>query len=267
MTPMPDPGSRTVPGEALRTLDLLRSLPGVALAGVYLHGSAAMAGLRGESDVDVLAVLGQPLSPPARKALGKGLLVLSGRPGIGPARPIELIAVCHREVMPWRYPPWRDYLFGEWLREGFERGDVQGPAADPDLALILAQARLHSVPLLGPALAKLLDPVPLGDVRRAMRDCLAGLLGSLRGDERNVLLTLARMWHTAAEGGFLSKDAAARWAAPRLPEGDAALLLLAGQAYRGECADCWEGLSGPAGNLARRMGGEIESLLSGPAPG
>lgn len=247
-----------IPPEALTALRLLQSAQGGNLIGVYLHGSAAMSGLRGDSDVDLLAVLGQGLSQQARKTLSDGLIAISGKPGSGRVRPIELIAVLQADLVPWRYPPRREYLYGEWLREGFQQGEIQGPADDPDLSLILAQALRFSVPLLGPELRDILDPVPAADVRRAMRDSLPGLLDNLRGDERNVLLTLARMWCTASGGGFTSKDAAAGWTALRcLPEDGVALLRMAEKAYRGEYADCWDGLGEQVDSLAQRMKQEI----------
>lgn len=251
-----------MPQEALLALRLLKTVPGISLAGVYLHGSAVMAGLRRDSDIDLLAVLGQGLSQTERKTLSEGLLAISGPPGDGRARPIELIAVCQADLVPWRYPPRREYLYGEWLRDRFRRGDIQGPAFDPDLTLILAQSLLYSVPLFGPELRDVLGPVPAADVQRAIRDSLPELLDHLRGDERNVLLTLARMWFTASGGEFASKDTAAIWAVNHgLSEDQGTLLRTAGQAYLGECEDNWEGLGGQAQNLARMMTREILSCL------
>lgn len=58
-------------------------------------------------------------------------------------------------------------------------------------------------------------------------------MDSVEGDERNVLLTLARMWTTLATGRFVSKDAAADWARPQLSEHAAGTLALAREAYLG----------------------------------
>ncbi len=251
-----------IPVEARQGLALLKELPGVSLAGVYLHGSAAMGGLQRDSDVDVLAALGSGLPELSRKRLTDGLLLLSGKPGSGSAaRPLEVIAVNLPDLVPWRYPPRREYLYGEWLREGFRRGEVPEPADDPDLALILAQAMQHSVPLTGPDITDILPPIPPSDVRAAMRDSLPGLMASVWGDERNVLLTLARMWYTAETGGFAAKDAAARWALPRLPEDGAALLDTAARAYRGETADHWAGRGPEVAALARELAEAVTSCL------
>jgi streptomycin 3"-adenylyltransferase len=96
-----------------------------------------------------------------------------------------------------------------------------------------------------------------------MHACLPGLIESTIGDERNVLLTLARMWVTAAIGEFLPKDEAAEWAMPRLPKEQVALLELAGKAYRGEYADQWEGLGAEVALLVNHMKKEIELCLDG----
>ena len=114
------------------------------------------------------------------------------------------------------------------------------------------------VALRRPAVRDLLDPVPEADLHRALRDVLPALLGELRGDERNVLLTLARMWRTAATGEFVPKDAAAAWAAARLPSGQGAWLELAGRAYVGACADDWSGQEGVVVELAVRLRLEVE---------
>ena len=114
--------------------------------------------------------------------------------------------------------PAYEYQFGEWLRPDIERGNLPQPAADPDLALLFWQARSHSLPLFGEPAERLIPPVPFSRVRQAIYGALPSLLDNLEGDERNVLLTLARMWYTLSTGGLGSKDQAAEWAAARLPE-------------------------------------------------
>src|SRR5690606_18364981 len=71
------------------------------------------------------------------------------------------------------------------------------------------------------------------------RQALPALLDSLEGDERNVLLTLTRMWRTLATGDFVPKDAAAGWAVARLPAEHAAVLATARDAYLGIRRDDW----------------------------
>ena len=132
---------------------------------------------------------------------------------------------------------------------------------DPEHTLILAQARKEAQPLVGPAPAKVLPQIPDSQVRRAMRNLLPALLGHLPGDERNVLLTLARMWRTAAAGEFVTKDAAADWAVPRLPEQVAELLIYAREAYLGRSKDQWENRQTEARQAADYLYQRVAALL------
>jgi len=77
-----------------------------------------------------------------------------------------------------------------------------------------------------------------------------------------VLLTLARMWRTAATGAFVPKDAAAAWAAARLPSAQGAWLELAGRAYVGARADDWHGREAVVAALTERLRWEIERACS-----
>jgi streptomycin 3"-adenylyltransferase len=117
---------------------------------------------------------------------------------------------------------------------------VPAPAADPEFTLLLAQARLEAKILIGPDPARLLPIIQETGLRRAIGDALPALLDTLEGDERNVLLTLVRMWRTLATGEFVSKDVAAEWAMERLPAGPAALVACAREAYLGRRTDDWQ---------------------------
>ena len=95
-----------------------------------------------------------------------------------------------------------------------------------------------------------------------MERSLPELLSFLKGDERNVLLTLSRMWVTAQTGELCSKDEAAARVLPALPGRLAPLLELARSAYLGEAKDNWEGQQQAAQELALWMGRAILAMLS-----
>lgn len=257
-----------LPVEAVRAQKIIAELFGSAVVAVYLHGSAAFGGLRKDSDVDILAVVDCDIGEETRKALTDRLLKTSGRFGNSDGiRCLELTLVKMNDVVPWQYPPKLLYQYGEWLWDDFARGWISQTRNDPDLAITLSQARQHSVALTGIDASRLLEPIPAADLRRAMKDCLPGLLNNLKGDERNVLLTLARMWATAVTGSFLPKDKAAEWAAKRLSAECGALLCLAASAYRGEGADDWSVLSREADDLAGLLKQEIERCLESDGDG
>lgn len=253
-----------IPTEASEALLAVRGALGQSVVSAYLFGSAIAGGLRATSDVDVLVLVDRSLPALVRGRLVEDLMHVSGRIGNDEGRrPLELTIVCRADVVPWRYPPKNQLVYGEWLREEFEAGRISGPSADPDLAIVLKQVRDDSIPLIGPAASVTLDPVPMGDVRRAIRDSLPGLIDSIHGDERNVLLTLARMWVTASEGEMVPKDVAAQWAVARLDEGRASLLELAGSAYLGQVEDSWAGKQTELAGLVSTMRSAIEACLAG----
>jgi streptomycin 3"-adenylyltransferase len=192
-----------------------------------------------------------------RAALIKGLLPHSGRrAAAGPARSLELTIVARPDVVPWRFPPRMDFQYGDWLRGAFERGDLAPwNALNPDLAVLLTTASQRHRVLFGPPPPELLDPVPAGDVRRAMVDGIPSLLGDLDGDEANVLLTLARIWVTLETGEIVSKDEAADWALARLPDADQTSLERARAVYLGTRPDTW-------GDLRSRVARDAEVVVA-----
>ena len=255
-------GVATVPAEAERALAIVRRSFGASLAGAYLNGSAVSGGLRRDSDVDLLVVVERPTTHAERAGLVSALMTISAPPG-GKAgmRPLELIVFCRDDLAANAYPARAEFVYGEWLRGAFEAGTVPEPVSDPELTLVLAQARLEARRLAGPEPAALLPQVAEADIRRAIGDALPALLGSLKGDERNVLLTLARMWRTLATGDFVSKDRAAAWAMPLLPSDAAAVLSLARDGYLGLAADDWTGCREQARAAADALHRQVAALL------
>ncbi|WP_280415561.1 aminoglycoside adenylyltransferase family protein [Nocardia carnea] len=235
MGALPDPNTEATP-----IARAIAEVLGDDLAGLYLYGSAVAGGLRRDSDIDLFALVENPLGGEVRKALAETLLRISGPwPRSGPARPVELTVVVRDEVVPWRFPPRSEFVYGEWLRAEFERGDLPAPTEDPDLTILTTMVRDSSSTLFGPPAAQLLAPVPASDLVRAIVAGLPELIAGVRGDERNVVLTLARMWVTAESGVVMSKAEAAEALVSRLPAGHSAVLRLARAGYLGEVTDEW----------------------------
>lgn len=255
--------SNDIPKEAIQAFQTVESFLGSSVVGVYLFGSAIVGGLRPNSDVDVLVIVDEDLSDNVRKELVNRLMKVSGRVGEDtPVRPLELTIVRLSDVVPWRYPPRMEFVYGEWLRDELEQGRIPAPTHNPDLAIVLKKARENSIPLAGPDASEILDPVPMTDLRRAIGESLPELIEDIRGDERNVVLTLARMWLTAAVGEIAPKDVAAEWAMNRLPDAQASLLDMARKAYLGECHDKWEGHEAELMALVTHMKRSIEACLA-----
>ncbi|MDT0346872.1 aminoglycoside adenylyltransferase family protein [Streptomyces litchfieldiae] len=249
-------GPLTETEQVERVVLLVRDVLGPDVLGVYLHGSAVLGGTRPTSDVDVFAVVRRSTTEAERRALVEGLLDVSG----APARPVELTVVVQSEVRPWRYPPRCEFQYGEWLRADYERGETPAPGPMPDLAPLITVVLLGNAPLFGPPPGEVLDPVPPGDLRRAIVAGVPDLLAELAEDTRNVVLTLARIWTTLVTGDIRSKDAAADWALARLPAEHRPVLARARACYLGEERERWDDLGSRVRSYAAHVAGEIERL-------
>lgn len=255
--------SKIIPREALCANDLIKKLIGKQVIGIYLYGSAVEGGLQNESDVDILVITNQSLLEKTRKAMTEQLLSISGKIGNKEGlRYLEVTVVNKEDLSPWSFPPKHDYMYGEWLRDQFEKGEIPEPANDPDLVLLLAQAREKSITLFGKNIAGVLDPVPAKDIQKAVKASLPELTSDIKGDDRNVILTLARMWFTADTGEITSKDQSAKWVIQKLSEEHAALVELARSAYLGERIDDWEDMESEVHSLVNYMEKGIYSLIT-----
>lgn len=67
-------GSITIPSEASKALLVVQKRLPESLVAVCLHGSAVVGGLRPASDVDLLAVIDQPMTSPVRKCLAADIM-------------------------------------------------------------------------------------------------------------------------------------------------------------------------------------------------
>jgi streptomycin 3"-adenylyltransferase len=210
------------------------------LQGIYLFGSALDGGLKPHSDIDLLVTVNASPDETVRRALLLELLDASAPPGNNETwRPLEVTAISCSEVVPWRYPAKRELQFGEWLRKDL-LSDIFEPAVlDNDLAILLTKVRQHSVALAGPMADVFFGPVPERDFFKALADTLTlwNSAGDWAGDERNVVLALARIWYSVSTGRIAPKDVAASWVLKRLPLEHQSVLHEARQAYLGRNED------------------------------
>lgn len=228
---------------------------GSELIAIYLHGSAVSGKLRPQSDIDLLAIIDRPMTNNQRTKLLAKLLQISGRHPTTSEnqRCIEVIIFLQSDLFNHSFPARAEFLYGEWLRDNFKAGKIPIPMRNPEYTLVLAQARHQSILLYGKNPAVLLPEIPIKYIHLAMREALPALLDGLQGDERNVILTLARMWYTATTSKFVTKDTAAAWAIPQMSNQNALLLDHARRAYLGEIKDKWKHKSVGVQKLAQHI--------------
>lgn len=207
------------------------------LVGAYLHGSGVLGGLRPHSDIDVIAVATRRTTPDEKRRLVDLLLAASGTDdSAGTPRPIELDVVVESAIRPWRYPPTFDFHYSELWRKEFETGNLEPwpNTTNVDLASVVTMVLVGDSVLFGPPPSEVFDPVPRRDyVDSILRDTKT-VDEHLEKDTRNVVLTLPRIWSAIATDDVHSKDSAAAWALPRLPEEHRPVLERARAVYCGE---------------------------------
>lgn len=211
-----------------------------SLRAIHLYGSAIDGGLKPKSDIDLLVTLNNPLEERVRQQLLSELLSISAPPSTDKTlRALEVTAILHNEVVPWRYPARRELQFGEWVRKDIISGFFEQPTLDHDLAILLTKVRRCSISIIGPEAKILFEPIPKKDFMDAMTRAVS-LWNSpkdWKGDERNVVLTLARIWYSASTDDIVSKDVAAAWVLERLPPDYRDVLQIAREAYLGHNQD------------------------------
>lgn len=221
---------------------LIESILGRELMAIHLYGSAMDGGLKPLSDIDLLVTVRSPLRDEQRHTLMQKLLAISAWPGTSEIyRALEVTVVVWSQIVPWQFPPMRELQFGEWLRDEIANGEYEPAQPDPDLAILLTKARQNSLPLWGEAASTLFDAVPERDLQHTFRQTLAlwNRADDLVGDERHILLTLARIGYSVETGQIASKDEAAAWLLSQLPEAHAKLLAEARAEYLGLVTVDW----------------------------
>ncbi|MCT8265360.1 aminoglycoside adenylyltransferase family protein [Proteus terrae] len=201
------------------------------LDAIYLHGSSVSGGLKPTSDIDLLVIVKAALSKDEKKLLIEDLLATSGRypyDKLG-RRPLEIAIFVGDQLQSSQYPARCEFIYGEWLRDTFEQGISSVEHDDPEYTLMLAQAKKDSKLLWGDSF--ILPEIGIQQIRKALLDSLPNLISSIEGDERNVVLTLARMWFTMSSGKFVSKDVAANWSINKIPNEFIEIITVARDEY------------------------------------
>lgn len=265
-TPLTDSARQQVTA----VVDLLTRRLGRNLLAIHLYGSAVESGLRPYSDLDLLVTLRAPLDNAQRASLMPALLALSAPPGAADGRrALEVTMLVYAQLVPWRYPPVRELQFGEWQREDIEAGIYEPAQRDADIAILLTKARHASVALVGDEAARLYPAVPPRDLRQTLQDTLAlwQETSDLLGDERNIILTLARIWYSVVHEAITGKEEAADWLLPQLPAGHAATLQAARQEYLGLATQDWAASMPAVEDFVRYAKAQISARLNRQADG
>lgn len=219
-----------------KTQTLIAQSLGNNVLAVYLYGSVVEEGLQPYSDIDFWVVIKQALTLNERASLMKGLLEISAYPRSSKIyRALEVTIVIYSEIIPWNFPPKRELQFGEWLRDEMIAGQYGQSEYDADLVILLTKVRNTGVALIGESAQNLLPIIPIEDLFRTLEETLQIWQEpkDLIGDERNIILTLARILFSRESGQIIGKSQAVQWLLPQLSGTNAEILQLAHNEYLG----------------------------------
>lgn len=208
--------SSSVPAETAaqlsRACDVIQNHLASTLLAVHWYGSALDGGLKPYSDVDLLVTVSARPDEAVRRALLLDLLDASAPPGQSDTlRALEVTVLVRGDIVPWRYPAWRELQFGEWLRRDILAGIIEPAVVDADLAILLAEATATWHRLgrsIGGAAFRSGPLTAISPRRWSILSSCGTHPRDWMGDERNVVLALARIWYTAATGRIVPKDVA-----------------------------------------------------------
>lgn len=174
------------------------SAAGGQIRAAYLHGSAVLGGWTSNSDVDLLLVAADAISPHEVARAGHALLTPGGCPGTGLECSIVSAVSARRPAPPW---PFLLHVATGGTRPRLVPG--AGHPGDPDLLMHYVVIRAAGQAVLGPPPGELIGEVS----RQAVLGYLAAELawGLDNAPEAYAVLNACRALRYLADGSVVSK--------------------------------------------------------------
>ena len=205
------------------------------LTGIYLHGSAAMGCFHpAVSDLDLITVVGAPLTGPVKRAYLDMAVECSAS---GPAKGIEMSVVLRDVCDPFVYPTPVELHFSEaHLKRCLDDPDGyirEMQKTDRDLAAHFTVISKRGRCLCGATIESVFAQVPARDYMDSIWRDVAGAEEEIAGNTVYLTLNLARVLAYKETGAVLSKKEGGEWAIGNVPAGYRPLIADALRAYAG----------------------------------
>ena len=215
------PASVPFPFEGLLStfVEQSKEILGGSLAGIYLHGSAAMGCFRADkSDLDLIVVVDSPVPDPVKRAFMDMVVRCNA---MGPAKGIEMSIVLRKACSPFVYPTPFELHFSaahlKWYAEDPEGYIRRMNGTDRDLAAHFTVIRRRGRCLYGAPVEDVFAEVPGPDYMDAIRDDVSDAPEQITENPMYLILNLARVLAWKEEKLVLSKKEGGEWALRRLP--------------------------------------------------
>ncbi len=223
------------------------------LAGVYLHGSAAMGCYHPKkSDLDFIVVVKENMTEAEKRAFMDGVIRLDAA---GPAKGIEMSIVLREVCDPFVYPtPFiLHYSRGhtDWYRRDPEDYIRKMNGTDRDLAAHFTVIRNRGRCLCGLPVQEVFGNVPEEDYLDALWYDISGAAEEITENPMYIILNLSRVLAWLRERTILSKQEGGAWGLNHLPAQFHPVLRSAMREYTEETEVQYE--PDPAGRYAAYM--------------
>jgi len=231
------------------------------LVGIYVHGSIAFGCFTWEnSDIDFLVVVRAQLSQREKEALIAELLILDE---YAPGKGFEMSVVLQNVCKPFVYPTPYELHYSNSYRDRY-REDMLGLCAalhgeDKDLAAHMTVINAVGIPLWGPAVEQVFDPVPKADYLDSILYDVADAESEISENPVYFILNLCRVLAYVQEELVLSKKQGGEWGLEHLPEEYRGLLDRAMKSY-GANTDVIQGIDGENQEHNGMLGWDVAEL-------
>lgn len=241
-----------------RFTGMTREVLGNNLAGVYLHGSAAMGCFHPQrSDLDLLVVVENSISREKKLEFMRELVKLNEE---APAKGIELSIVRRECCNPFLYPTPYELHFSvmhlKWYQENPEDYAERMNGTDKDLAAHVTIIRHCGVVLYGAAIDDIFGEVCIRDYIDSIWNDVKEARNAITSEPVYLTLNLCRVLGYLKEGLILSKKSGAEWGLRSVPKRYHPWLRRAAACY--ESVQEMEIDENQAAEYAEYMLGEIE---------
>ena len=206
-----------------------KALLGDALAGVYLHGSAALGGYSPLcSDLDfIIAIKGELTAEVKRRYMDEIVRLDSNAPGHGLELSLVSVEHCRKPEHPIPYELHFSRAHLEWYRTAPDDYVARMKGRDPDLAAHFTVLRAAGVALYGPPAPQMFGPVSRRDYFDSVWSDIGSAVDEIGENRQYAALNLARTLCYLATGRVASKREGGMWALRRVPARFAPLIQAA----------------------------------------
>jgi predicted nucleotidyltransferase len=205
--------------------------------GAYLHGSLSTGSFyRPKSDVDILFVVEEEMSPHAREQVARSFCDLSD--GLPLTGDYEVSVLRRSATQNFHHPLPYEMHYSHSHKEQIEEGtaDFAATRTDPDLAVHCTAVRKRGIPIDGAPIKEVFGPVPAEDYRASIVEDLSWILEDdhLLESPFYGVLNCCRVLDLETEGWdrVLSKDEGGEWALQHVPAEQRAIIAQALACYR-----------------------------------